>query len=99
MYKKILSYRPNFRPSLVFLLIPILISFIFIAKSFDQYSERENGESKNQELENNLITVKIFYLVNLIRALLNLNLMREMEIVFKEFFLIKKFHKQILTMS
>ena len=53
MYKKILSYRPNFRPSLVFLLIPILISFIFIAKSFDQYSERENGESKNQELENN----------------------------------------------
>ena len=60
MYKKILSYRPNFRPSLVFLLIPILISFIFIAKSFDQYSERENGESKNQELENNLITVKDF---------------------------------------
>ena len=60
MYKKILSYRPKFRPSLVFLLIPILISFIFIAKSFDQYSERENGESKNQELENNLITVKDF---------------------------------------
>jgi murein DD-endopeptidase MepM/ murein hydrolase activator NlpD len=60
MYKKILSYRPNFRPSLVFLLIPILISFIFIAKSFDQYSEIENGESKNQELENNLITVKDF---------------------------------------
>jgi murein DD-endopeptidase MepM/ murein hydrolase activator NlpD len=60
MYKKILSYGPNFRPSLVFLLIPILISFIFIAKSFDQYSERENGESKNQELENNLITVKDF---------------------------------------
>jgi murein DD-endopeptidase MepM/ murein hydrolase activator NlpD len=60
MYKKILSYRPNFRPSLVFLLIPILISFIFIAKSFDQYSERENGKSKNQKLENNLITVKDF---------------------------------------
>jgi murein DD-endopeptidase MepM/ murein hydrolase activator NlpD len=60
MYKKIISYRPNFRPSLVVLLIPILISFIFIAKSFDQYSERENGESKNQELENNLITVKDF---------------------------------------
>lgn len=60
MYKKILSYRPNFRPSFVFLLIPILISFIFIAKSFDQYSEKENGESKNQELENNLITVKDF---------------------------------------
>jgi murein DD-endopeptidase MepM/ murein hydrolase activator NlpD len=60
MYKKILSYGPNFKPSLVFLLIPILISFIFIAKSFDQYNERENGESKNQELEKNLITVKDF---------------------------------------
>jgi murein DD-endopeptidase MepM/ murein hydrolase activator NlpD len=60
MYKKILSYKPNFRLSLVFLLIPILISFIFIAKSFDQYSERENRENKNQELENNLITVKDF---------------------------------------
>ena len=60
MYKKILSYRPSLRPSLVFLVIPVLVIFIFIAKSFDQYSERENGESKNQELENNLITVKDF---------------------------------------
>ena len=58
MYKKILSYRPSFRPSLVFLIIPVLIIFIFISKSFDQYSE--NGESKDQELENNLITVKDF---------------------------------------
>ena len=58
MYKKILSYRPNFKPSLVFLIIPVLIIFIFISKSFDQYSE--NGESKDQELENNLITVKDF---------------------------------------
>ena len=58
MYKKILSYRPSFKPSLVFLIIPILITFIFISKSFDQYSE--NGESKDQELENNLITVKDF---------------------------------------
>ena len=58
MYKKILSYRPNFKPSLVFLIIPILIIFIFISKSFDQYNE--NGESKDQELENNLITVKDF---------------------------------------
>jgi murein DD-endopeptidase MepM/ murein hydrolase activator NlpD len=58
MYKKILSYRPSFRPSLVFLIIPILIIFIFISKYFDQYSE--NGESKDQELENNLITVKDF---------------------------------------
>ena len=58
MYKKILSYRPSFKPSLVFLIIPILIIFIFISKSFDQYSE--NGESKDQELENNLITVKDF---------------------------------------
>ena len=58
MYKKILSYRPSFKPSLVFLIIPVLIIFIFISKSFDQYSE--NGESKDQELENNLITVKNF---------------------------------------
>lgn len=58
MYKKILSYRPNFKPSLVFLIIPVLIIFIFISKSFDQYNE--NGESKDQELENNLITVKDF---------------------------------------
>jgi murein DD-endopeptidase MepM/ murein hydrolase activator NlpD len=58
MYKKILSYRPSFKPSLVFLIIPILIIFIFISKYFDQYSE--NGESKDQELENNLITVKDF---------------------------------------
>ena len=58
MYKKILSYRPSLRPSLLFLIIPVLIIFIFISKSFDQYSE--NGESKDQELENNLITVKDF---------------------------------------
>jgi murein DD-endopeptidase MepM/ murein hydrolase activator NlpD len=58
MYKKILSYRSSFKPSLVFLIIPILIIFIFISKYFDQYSE--NGESKDQELENNLITVKDF---------------------------------------
>jgi murein DD-endopeptidase MepM/ murein hydrolase activator NlpD len=58
MYKKILSYRPSFRPSLVFLIIPVLIIFIFISKYFDQYNE--NGESKDQELENNLITVKDF---------------------------------------
>ena len=58
MYKKILSYRPSFKPSLVFLIIPVLIIFIFISKSFDQYSE--NSESKDQELENNLITVKDF---------------------------------------
>ena len=58
MYKKILSYRPSLRPSLLFLIIPVLIIFIFISKSFNQYSE--NGESKDQELENNLITVKDF---------------------------------------
>ena len=58
MYKKILSYRPSFKPSLVFLIIPVLIIFIFISKSFDRYSE--SGESKDQELENNLITVKDF---------------------------------------
>ena len=60
MYKKILSYRPSLRPSLVFLVIPVLVTFIFIAKSFDQYNGGENGESKNQELENNLTTVKDF---------------------------------------
>ena len=58
MYKKILSYRPSLRPSLVFLIIPVLVIFIFISKYFDQYSE--NTESKDQELENNLITVKDF---------------------------------------
>ena len=58
MYKKILSYRPSLRPSLIFLIIPVLVIFIFISKYFDQYSE--NGESKDQELENNLITVKDF---------------------------------------
>ena len=58
MYKKILSYRTSLRPSLVFLIIPVLVIFIFISKYFDQYSE--NGESKDQELENNLITVKDF---------------------------------------
>ena len=58
MYKKILRYRLNFKPSLLFLIIPVLIIFILISKSFDQYSE--NGESKDQELENNLITVKDF---------------------------------------
>ena len=58
MYKKILSYRPSLRPSLLFLIIAVLIIFIFISKSFDQYSE--NGESKDQELENNLITIKDF---------------------------------------
>jgi len=58
MYKKILSYRPSLKPSLVFLIIPVLVIFIFISKYFDQYSE--NGESKDQELENNLITVKDF---------------------------------------
>jgi len=58
MYKKILSYRPSLRPSLVFLIIPVLVIFIFISKYFDQYSE--NSESKDQELENNLITVKDF---------------------------------------
>jgi len=58
MYKKILSYRPSLKPSLVFLIIPVLVIFIFISKYFDQNSE--NGESKDQELENNLITVKDF---------------------------------------
>ncbi len=59
MYKKILSYRPSLRPSLLFLIIPVLIIFIFISKSFDQYTE--NDESKDQEFENNLITVKDFF--------------------------------------
>jgi murein DD-endopeptidase MepM/ murein hydrolase activator NlpD len=36
----------------------VFVIFIFISKYFDQYSE--NGESKDQELENNLITVKDF---------------------------------------
>jgi murein DD-endopeptidase MepM/ murein hydrolase activator NlpD len=36
----------------------VLVIFIFISKYFDQYSE--NGESQDQELENNLITVKDF---------------------------------------
>jgi murein DD-endopeptidase MepM/ murein hydrolase activator NlpD len=36
----------------------VLVIFIFISKYFDQNSE--NGESKDQELENNLITVKDF---------------------------------------
>jgi murein DD-endopeptidase MepM/ murein hydrolase activator NlpD len=36
----------------------VLVIFIFISKYFDQYSE--NTESKDQELENNLITVKDF---------------------------------------
>jgi murein DD-endopeptidase MepM/ murein hydrolase activator NlpD len=36
----------------------VLVIFIFISKYFDQYNE--NGESKDQELENNLITVKDF---------------------------------------
>lgn len=58
MYKKILRYKPNLRLSSVFLIIPVLVIFIFISKYFDQYSE--NGESKDQELENNLITVKDF---------------------------------------
>jgi murein DD-endopeptidase MepM/ murein hydrolase activator NlpD len=58
MYKKILSYRLSFKPRLVFSIIPVLIIFIFISIFFDQYSE--NSESKDQELENNLITVKNF---------------------------------------
>jgi len=58
MYKKILSYRPSLKPSLLFLIIPVLTIFIFISKYFDQYSE--NGESKDQQLENNLITIKDF---------------------------------------
>jgi murein DD-endopeptidase MepM/ murein hydrolase activator NlpD len=36
----------------------VLVIFFFISKYFDQYSE--NAESKDQELENNLITVKDF---------------------------------------
>ncbi len=58
MYRKILSYRPSYKPSLVFLIVPILLIFIFLAKSFEQ----NNGEglSKNQELEDNLTTAKDF---------------------------------------
>jgi hypothetical protein len=42
----------------VFLIVPIVLIFIFIAKSFEQ----RNGEgfSKNQELEDNLSTAKDF---------------------------------------
>jgi len=58
MYKKILSYRPSLRLNLLFLIIPVLVIFIFISKYFGQYSQ--NSESKDQELENNLITVKDF---------------------------------------
>jgi murein DD-endopeptidase MepM/ murein hydrolase activator NlpD len=58
MYKKILNYNFNYKKNLIFLIIPTLIIFIFISKYFDQYSE--NGESKDQELENNLITLKDF---------------------------------------
>lgn len=58
MYKKILSYRLSFKPRLVFSIIPVLIIFIFISIFFDQYSEK--SESKDQALENNLITVKDF---------------------------------------
>jgi len=58
MYKKILSYRPSYKPSLLFLIVPILLIFIFLAKSF----ELRGGEgfSKNQELEDNLSTAKDF---------------------------------------
>lgn len=58
MYKKILRYRQSLRLSSVFLIIPVLVIFIFISKYFDQYDG--NSESKDQELENNLITVKDF---------------------------------------
>ena len=58
MYKKILRYRQSLRLSSVFLIIPVLVIFIFISKYFDQYNG--NSESKDQELENNLITVKDF---------------------------------------
>jgi len=57
MYRKILSYRPNYKPSLVFLIVPILLIFIFLAKSFEHGGE---GISKNQELEDNLSTAKDF---------------------------------------
>jgi len=58
MYRKILSYRPNYKPSLVFLIVPILLIFIFLAKSFEQHGAE--GFSKNQELEDNLSTAKDF---------------------------------------
>ena len=58
MYRKILSYRPSYKPSLVFLIIPILLIFIFLAKSFEQRGDE--GFSKNQELEDNLTTAKDF---------------------------------------
>jgi murein DD-endopeptidase MepM/ murein hydrolase activator NlpD len=58
MYRKILSYRPSYKPSLVFLIVPILLIFIFIAKSFEQRGSE--GFSKNQELEDNLSTAKDF---------------------------------------
>ena len=96
MYKKILSYRPSLRPSLVFLIIPVLVIFIFISKYFDQYSE--NGESKDQELENNLITVKDFLFNQFNSGVTKVELKLEMEIAYREFFMIKKFHPQMLTM-
>ena len=58
MYRKILSYRPSYKPSLVFLIVPILLIFIFLAKSLEQHSGE--GFSKNQELEDNLTTAKDF---------------------------------------
>jgi murein DD-endopeptidase MepM/ murein hydrolase activator NlpD len=58
MYRKILSYKPNYKPSLVFLIVPILLIFIFLAKSFEQHGGE--GISKNQELEDNLSTAKDF---------------------------------------
>jgi murein DD-endopeptidase MepM/ murein hydrolase activator NlpD len=58
MYKKILSYRPSYKPSLLFLIAPILLIFIFLAKSFEQRGG--DGFSKNQELEDNLSTAKDF---------------------------------------
>jgi len=99
MYKKILSYRPSLRPSLVFLIIPVLVIFIFISKYFDQYSE--NGESKDQELENNLITVKDFLFNQFNSGVTKVELKvrnGETEIAYREFFMIKKFHLQMLTM-
>ena len=90
MYRKILSYRLSYKPSLVFLVVPILLIFIFIAKSFDQKSSE--GFNKNQELEDNLSTAKIFYLINLILVPLKLNIRQETETLFKEFSMNKKFH-------
>ena len=58
MYRKILSYRPSYKPSLVFLIVPIVLIFIFLAKSLEQHSGE--GFSKNQELEDNLTTAKDF---------------------------------------